>query len=464
MPPVEPLTFRFLGTGTSAALPVGPCLAGVSKPSRDVGEFLKFYGEHAEATDRDPAQWLGYDPAGAWPANVPCASCRAAVDRGVADGWKNRRGNPSLVISRGGRNLLVDVGKTFREQSVRLFPRWGIRSIDAVLITHGHADAYNGLDDLREWCNRQGAAIPIFLTQTTFETVSASFPYLVDKTKASGGGDLPSLDFRIIQDDDEFDVLGIHVQALPVEHGKYFSPSAGKDVGPSKSATRAPTPKAACCGDDGKATAAHAANGEQKDGADAGAAAAANDKPATEVTYTPHPEERVTSGYTPFLCLGFVFDRSLVYLSDFSLITGEQWALLERATARHELPVTLIVDALWPVRPHTSHVSFPEAMAVAERIRPVRTWVLGMTHPTTHEQWARLGRSVRAAGDEDDDLTTKELLRKVWDSYEMKRNGDKIRAWGGEVEPAWDGLGVTVDQDGVHEMPIGQGSAGGWDI
>lgn len=450
--PVEPLTFRFLGTGTSAALPVGPCLAGVAKPSRDVGEFLKFYEQHSSA-DADPSKWLGYDPKGAWPANVPCASCRAAVDRSVKDGWKNRRGNPSIVISRGGKNLLVDVGKTFREQSVRYFPRWGIKSIDAVLITHGHADAYNGLDDLREWCNRQGAAIPIFLTQTTFETVSASFPYLVDKTKASGGGDLPSLDFQIIKDDEELDVLGIHVQALPVEHGKYFSPTPAAEVGPSKPATPAP---GKCCGDDGKATEEHKASGEQKDGA------VANGK-KEEVTYVPHPEQRVTTGYTPFLCLGFVFDRSLVYLSDFSLITDSQWALLDRATARHQLPLTLIVDALWPVRPHTSHVSFPEAMTVAERIRPVRTWVLGMTHPTTHEQWARMGRTVKGA-EEEDDITTKELLRKVWDSYEMRTNGDKIKAWGGEVEPAWDGLGVTVDQEGVHEMPLGQGSAGGWDI
>lgn len=455
--PVEPLTFRFLGTGTSAALPVGPCLAGVSKPSRDVGEFLKFYDEHS-ATDASPSTWLGYNPKGEWPASVPCHSCRAAVDRQVQDGWKNRRGNPSLVISRGGKNLLVDVGKTFREQSVRFFPRWGIKSIDAVLITHGHADAYNGLDDLREWCNRQGAAIPIFLTQTTFETVAASFPYLVDKTKASGGGDLPSLNFRIIKDDEELEVCGIHVQALPVEHGKYFTPAPeGKpDIAPSKPATPAP---GKCCGDHGTATEEHKANGEQKDGAKADAT---NGK-KEEVTYTPHPEQRVTSGYTPFLCLGFVFDRSLVYLSDFSLITDSQWAIVDRATAHHQLPITLIVDALWPVRPHTSHVSFPEAMSVAERIKPVHTWVLGMTHPTTHEQWARMGRSVKGS-QEEDDVTTKELLRKVWDSYEMRTNGDKIKKWGGDVEPAWDGLGVTVDQEGVHEMPIGQGSAGGWDI
>lgn len=216
MSPVEPLTFRFLGTGTSAALPVGPCLAGVDKPSRDVGAFLNFYELHPEA-ERTPARFGGYDPAGEWPANVPCASCRAAVDRSVPEGWKNRRGNPSLVLSRGGKNLLVDVGKTFREQSCRLFPQWGIKRIDAVILTHGHADAYNGLDDLREWCGRQGGSIPIYLSKTTFETVEQSFPYLVDKTKASGGGDLPSLKFVIIEEECEFEVEGIHVRTLPGE-------------------------------------------------------------------------------------------------------------------------------------------------------------------------------------------------------------------------------------------------------
>lgn len=52
------------------------------------------------------------------------------------------------------------------------------------------ADAYFGLDDLREWCIRQHTQIPIYLDQPTFDIVAASFPYLVDETKASGGGDV----------------------------------------------------------------------------------------------------------------------------------------------------------------------------------------------------------------------------------------------------------------------------------
>lgn len=33
--------------------------------------------------------------------------------------------------------MLVDVGKTFREQAMRFFPKWGVKTIDAVLLTHG---------------------------------------------------------------------------------------------------------------------------------------------------------------------------------------------------------------------------------------------------------------------------------------------------------------------------------------
>lgn len=44
------------------------------------------------------------------------------------------------------------------------------------------ADAYFGLDDLREWCLRQHTQIPIYLNRPTYDNVAASFPYLVDSS------------------------------------------------------------------------------------------------------------------------------------------------------------------------------------------------------------------------------------------------------------------------------------------
>jgi phosphoribosyl 1,2-cyclic phosphodiesterase len=48
-------------------------------------------------------------------------------------------------------NILIDCGKRFWDGAIDLFPALGVRHIDAVVITHGHADAINGLDDLRDF-------------------------------------------------------------------------------------------------------------------------------------------------------------------------------------------------------------------------------------------------------------------------------------------------------------------------
>lgn len=135
----EPIDLLFLGTGTSTGLPLVPCLTRTSPDDYPAG-----FARHVplitppKGTAVPPGS---YDPAGEWPDNIPCACCRSAVSDTVPEGWKNRRGNTSVVVrkQRGGRvrNVVVDVGKTFKEQTQRFFPKWGIQSIDAVILTHG---------------------------------------------------------------------------------------------------------------------------------------------------------------------------------------------------------------------------------------------------------------------------------------------------------------------------------------
>lgn len=38
------------------------------------------------------------------------------------------------------RTLVIDVGKNFQAAAIEWFPKYGLREIDAVLITHAHAD------------------------------------------------------------------------------------------------------------------------------------------------------------------------------------------------------------------------------------------------------------------------------------------------------------------------------------
>lgn len=36
--------------------------------------------------------------------------------------------------------MVIDVGKNFQAAAVEWFPKYGLREIDAVIITHAHAD------------------------------------------------------------------------------------------------------------------------------------------------------------------------------------------------------------------------------------------------------------------------------------------------------------------------------------
>ncbi|KAJ2807151.1 hypothetical protein H4R20_001397 [Coemansia guatemalensis] len=175
--------------------------------------------------------FMGTGTSGAVP-NVTCLTstgrnCRVCKLSMTPEGSKNRRRNTSLLVCADHpdgrqRNILIDCGKSFYDSALNVFVKNDIRTIDAVLLTHGHADAFLGIDDLRQWTVLQKHSIPIYCDQSTLDTVSGAFPYLVDMQKASNGGGVASLDFRIIEDFSKpFVCEGVTFQPLRVEHGTY---------------------------------------------------------------------------------------------------------------------------------------------------------------------------------------------------------------------------------------------------
>ncbi|KAH9600582.1 Metallo-beta-lactamase [Trypanosoma melophagium] len=70
----------------------------------------------------------------------------------------NRRNNVSLLITvpsreasdKAVKHVLIDCGKTFRDAYFRVLAKHKVQYLDALLITHDHADAIAGLDDLRD--------------------------------------------------------------------------------------------------------------------------------------------------------------------------------------------------------------------------------------------------------------------------------------------------------------------------
>lgn len=116
------------------------------------------------------------------------------------------------------RNILIDCGKSFYESSTQWYATYGLRTLDAVILTHDHADAVMGLDDLRQWTlgGIIQSHVDIYLSQRTMNVVSSVFPYLVDTSKASGGGDVAGLKFHVIPQLDATHFSSFQVEGLDV--------------------------------------------------------------------------------------------------------------------------------------------------------------------------------------------------------------------------------------------------------
>jgi hypothetical protein len=184
---------------------------------------------------------------------------------------------------------------------------------------------------------------------------------------------------------------------------------------------------------------------------------------------------------TPFWCYGFVFDHETVYISDTSFIPTKTWDILHRAVLGEQvsqdvktneeqlrlLPYpsqtprfpknkikNLILDCL-RVQPHASHLSYVQALAVAIKLNPSKTWLVGFTHPDRHVLWEHVGRVVRGdielaevekEGGEETELN---LAKKEFETRIIKSASDQgleriwneaVESWKGWVEPAWDGM------------------------
>ncbi|XP_028756312.1 putative hydrolase C777.06c isoform X1 [Neltuma alba] len=150
-----------------------------------------------------------------------CPVCSKATEPGN----KNRRLNTSILIRRlsssGSCNILIDVGKFFYQSALRWFPTLGIRTLDGVVITHSHADAIGGLDDLRDWTNNVQPSIPIYVAERDFEVMKKTHYYLVDTSVVIPGAAVSKLQFNIISEEPFF-VHGLKITPLPVWHGQGY--------------------------------------------------------------------------------------------------------------------------------------------------------------------------------------------------------------------------------------------------
>ena len=118
---------------------------------------------------------------------VPVIACECATCR--SEDPRDKRWRPSIVLELdGGPTVLVDASPDLRAQALR----FELQRVDAILLTHAHADHVLGLDDVRIYNFRQGGAIPCYGAARTLAQVRRMFAYVFDPATPRGGG-LPQL-------------------------------------------------------------------------------------------------------------------------------------------------------------------------------------------------------------------------------------------------------------------------------
>jgi phosphoribosyl 1,2-cyclic phosphate phosphodiesterase len=220
---------------------------------------------------------------------VPMIGCTCDVCRSADPHDKRLRPSIYLEVDEG-PSVLVDTSTDLRQQALT----FDVRRVDAILMTHSHADHVMGMDEVRRFNAINGGAIPVFASAATARELRRIFQYVFEPAPQQGGG-IPQISLTEISG--PFNVGRLAVTPVPLLHGQ-------------------------------------------------------------------------------LPILGFRFG-SVAYLTDASAIPEAAWPLLDGIEV-------LVLNALRH-RPHPTHFSLSEAVAVAERLQARQAWFTHVCHDLGHD-------------------------------------------------------------------------------
>lgn len=142
---------------------------------------------------------------------VPSIACECETC--TSEDPRDKRLRVSIIIEHDGRTVLVDTSADFRQQALR----FGLKRLDAVLITHCHVDHVFGLDDIRPLNFRFGA-LNVCANERAWVDLKRIFKYIFEPSYYGGG--LPSVIPNVVVPGASF-CVGSELEITPLEviHG-----------------------------------------------------------------------------------------------------------------------------------------------------------------------------------------------------------------------------------------------------
>jgi len=147
-------------------------------------------------------------------AGVPMIGCHCEVCHSADP--RDRRNRASVVISHAGQRVLIDTTPELRLQCVT----YGVDAVDAVVYTHAHADHVMGLDDVRRFNALKGGPLDVWADDHTFTSLSGCFAYAFREPDPESKLFRPHLLHRRIDPEQRFEAGGMEWTPIPLMHGE----------------------------------------------------------------------------------------------------------------------------------------------------------------------------------------------------------------------------------------------------
>jgi len=150
-------------------------------------------------------------------AGVPLIGCECAVC--CSANPRNQRSRASILIESATTRILVDTSPDLRQQALRA----GIKTIDAIIYTHAHADHLHGMDDIRSFNHHGQHAIPAYGDAETMAEIQQRFDYVFQPPIPEYGWFRPCMTAHVVTPGQPLQIGDITLHPFHQEHGRVKS-------------------------------------------------------------------------------------------------------------------------------------------------------------------------------------------------------------------------------------------------
>ena len=139
---------------------------------------------------------------------VPVIACKCDVCR--SGDIKDKRLRSAIMVEEGGTRIVVDAGPDFRQQMLR----HEVDHLDAILLTHEHADHIFGLDDIRSFNWLSKSPMDVYCEPRVQENLKNTFSYVFAENKMPGTPQMNLIDL----DHRPFHIGALSITPVRVQH------------------------------------------------------------------------------------------------------------------------------------------------------------------------------------------------------------------------------------------------------